>query len=104
MHGAVNIAVVGNGDGLLSDAGDVLDELFNVAGAVQKGVIGVEMKMGEFRHGCCFYFRSRCREGPGGSQRRNEEKAGRNALVAERIRFLLNGDRVLWAIAEVFHG
>ena len=66
MHRAVDVAVVGNGDGLLTDAGDVLDELFNVAGAVEQGVVGVEMKMSEFRHGCCFYFRSRA---PGGVRR-----------------------------------
>jgi hypothetical protein len=35
MYGAVDIAVVGNGHGLLAYAIDVFDQLVNIAGAIQ---------------------------------------------------------------------
>ena len=51
MHGAVDVAVIGDGHGLLSDAVDVGDQLFDVAGAIQQRVVGVQMKVGKFSHG-----------------------------------------------------
>jgi hypothetical protein len=48
---AVDVAVVGHGDGLLADGGDALDQLVHVAGAVEEGVIRVQMKVRKFGHG-----------------------------------------------------
>jgi hypothetical protein len=47
---AVDVAVVGHGGGGLADFAEVFGELVYVAGAVEEGVVGVEMKMGEL---CC---------------------------------------------------
>ncbi len=51
VDGAVDVAVVGHGDGLLAESGDAIDELVDVAGAVEEGVFGMKMKVGEFGHG-----------------------------------------------------
>ena len=51
VHRAVDVAVVGHGDGFLAESGDAVDEFINVAGAVEEGVFGVEMEVGEFGHG-----------------------------------------------------
>src|SRR5579862_2492976 len=50
VDGSVDVAVVGDGNGFLSDVGDALYELFYVAGAIEEGVVGVQVQMGEFRH------------------------------------------------------
>src|SRR6267142_615487 len=47
MHGAKNIAVVGHGDGWHPKLFHAMDELFDVAGAVEEGVIGMEMQVDE---------------------------------------------------------
>ena len=41
VDGAVDVAVVGHGDGFLAEGGDAVDELFDVAGTVEEGVFGV---------------------------------------------------------------
>ena len=51
VDGAVDVAVVGHGDGFLAEGGDAVDELVDVAGAVEEGVLGVQMEVGEFGHG-----------------------------------------------------
>ena len=51
VHRPVDVAVVGHGDGLLAQRGDAVDELVDVAGAVEEGVFGVQMEVGEFGHG-----------------------------------------------------
>ena len=48
---SVDVAVVGHGNGLLSQGRNAIDELVDVAGAVEKGVFGVEMEVSEFSHG-----------------------------------------------------
>ncbi len=50
MHRAVDIAVVGDGHGFLSDFVDVRDQLFDIAGAIQQRIVSVQMKVGEFCH------------------------------------------------------
>jgi hypothetical protein len=50
MNRAVDIAVVGNRNRLLPNLGNMVDQPLNVAGAVQKGVIRMQMKMSEFGH------------------------------------------------------
>ena len=44
---AVDVAVVGDGGRGLADLGEVLGELVDVAGAVEEGVVGVEMEVRE---------------------------------------------------------
>jgi len=51
MHCAVDVAVVGDGHGLLSDAVDVGHQLFDIAGAIEEGVVGVQVQVGKFSHG-----------------------------------------------------
>ena len=51
MHRAVDIAMVGNGHGLLSDAVDVCNQLFYIASAIKKRIVGVQVKVGKFCHG-----------------------------------------------------
>src|ERR1700691_288594 len=58
MDRAIDIAVVCNRNSLLADVGNALHQLFDIAGAVEQGVVGVEMQVGKFRHGLFFYFRS----------------------------------------------
>ena len=51
VDGAVDVAVVGHGGGGLADFFEVGGELVDIAGAVEEGVVGVEMEMGELcRH------------------------------------------------------
>jgi hypothetical protein len=42
--------MVGDRNRLLADIGNPVDQLFNIAGAVQKGVIRMKMKMSELSH------------------------------------------------------
>ncbi len=51
VHRTVDVAVVGDGYGFLSDFVDVGYELFDIAGAIEEGVVGVQMQVGEFSHG-----------------------------------------------------
>ena len=51
VHGAVDVAVVGHGDGLLAQRGNAVNEFLDVAGSVEEGVLGVQMEVGEFGHG-----------------------------------------------------
>jgi hypothetical protein len=51
MDRSVDVAVVRHGHGLLAEGGDAIDELLDVAGAIEEGVFGVEMKVGELGHG-----------------------------------------------------
>ncbi len=51
MDRSVDVAVVGHGDGLLAERGDAIDELLDVAGTIEEGVFGVEVKVGELGHG-----------------------------------------------------
>ena len=51
VDGAVDVAVVGHGDGFLAEGGDAVDEFVEVAGSVEEGVLGVEMEVGELGHG-----------------------------------------------------
>ena len=50
VDGAVDVAVVGHGHGFLAEFGDAVDEFLDVAGAVEQGVFGVQMEVGEFGH------------------------------------------------------
>jgi len=43
--------VVGHGDRLLAQRSYAVDELVEVAGAVEEGLFGVQMEVGEFGHG-----------------------------------------------------
>jgi hypothetical protein len=43
--------VVGHGDGLLTELGNAIYELFDVASAVEEGVFSMQMKMSKFGHG-----------------------------------------------------
>ena len=80
MHRAVDVAVVGHGDGFLAERGDAIDQLFDVAGAVEEGIFGVQMEVGEFGHGF-FNFSRRGVQRIGSLGRLKtgsiEEKAGR---------------------------
>ena len=51
MDCAIDVAVVGNGHGLLSDFVDVGNQLFYIASAVKKRIVSVQVKVGEFCHG-----------------------------------------------------
>jgi hypothetical protein len=51
MHSAVNISVVGDRDRGLADVLNALDELVDVAGAIEEREVGVEMQMCELSHG-----------------------------------------------------
>ena len=51
MHGAEDISVVGHGDGGHAEFFHALAEFFHVAGAVEQGVIGMQMQMDELGHG-----------------------------------------------------
>ena len=78
VDGSVDIAVVCNGDGLLADVGDAIYKLFYVAGAIEEGVVGVQVQVGEFSH-CAelilVFVSKGVRSGERGS---TEEKLGRN--------------------------
>ena len=51
MHCAKNIAVIGHGDRRHAQLLDAFNQFFDVAGAVEQGVIGMQMQVYEFRHG-----------------------------------------------------
>ena len=53
---AVDVAVVGHGGGGLTDFGEVGGELVYVAGAIEEGVVGVEMEVRELA--CCCHASS----------------------------------------------
>jgi hypothetical protein len=48
---AIDVAVVGHGNGFLAKGGDAVDEFVEVAGSVEEGVLGMEMEVGELGHG-----------------------------------------------------
>jgi hypothetical protein len=50
MYGAVDIPVVGDGHSFLSDFVDVGDQLFYITSAVEKRIVSVQVKVGEFCH------------------------------------------------------
>ena len=50
VHRAENVAVIGHGNGRHAQFFHALDKLFHVAGAVEHGVIGMEMQVNELRH------------------------------------------------------
>ncbi len=50
VDSAKDVAVIGHGGGGLAQFAEVAGEFVYVAGAIEKGVIGVEMKMGKL---CC---------------------------------------------------
>ena len=64
MYCAVDIAMVGNGHSLLSDFVDVGNQLFYIASAVKKRIVGVQVKVGKFCHEVIFSLV--CRAGPKG--------------------------------------
>ena len=68
VDGSVDVAVIGDGDGFLADFRDALDELFDIAGAVEKGVVGVQVKVGKFRHGCASILGRGARAARGGKR------------------------------------
>ena len=51
VHRSIDISVVRHGDGLLPQRRHAIDELVDVAGAIEQRVFGVQMQVGEFRHG-----------------------------------------------------
>ena len=51
VHRAVDVAVVGHGDGALAERGHAVHELGKVASAIEEGVLGVQMEVGELGHG-----------------------------------------------------
>jgi hypothetical protein len=51
MHCAVDVAVVGDGHGLLSYAVDVSYKLFDITGAIQERIVSMQMEVGELSHG-----------------------------------------------------
>ena len=60
---AEDVAVVGHGDRGHAEFLDAFDQALDLAGAVEHGVIGMQMKMNEFRHGVdtsILCGRSRC--------------------------------------------
>jgi hypothetical protein len=50
VYGAKDVAVVSHGSGGLTDFAEVAGEFIYVAGAIEEGVIGVEVKVGKL---CC---------------------------------------------------
>ena len=52
MHRAEDVAVIGHGDGGHAQFLDALAQLFYVTGAVEQGIVGVEMQVDELRHEC----------------------------------------------------
>lgn len=51
MHCAVDVAVVSDGHGLLSNAVDVGYKLFDITGAIQERIVCVQMEVGKLSHG-----------------------------------------------------
>jgi hypothetical protein len=50
MDRAIDVAVIGDRDRFLSDASNMLNQLFDIARAIEQRVVGVEMQVCEFRH------------------------------------------------------
>ena len=65
VDGSVDVAVIGDGDGLLSDIGYALHELFYVTSAIKEGVISVQVQVSEFSHDAdsILVFAGRCVRG-----------------------------------------
>jgi len=51
MHRAVDVPVVGHGHGFLAQRRHAIHEFVHVARAVEKGILSVQVEMGEFGHG-----------------------------------------------------
>ena len=51
MHRAVDVAVVGDSHGFLSDGVDVRHKFLDIAGAIKEWIVGVQMQVGELSHG-----------------------------------------------------
>jgi hypothetical protein len=51
MDCAIDVAVVGNGHGLLSDAVDVGYKFFDITGAIQERIVCMQMEVGKLSHG-----------------------------------------------------
>ena len=51
VHRAENVAMIGHGHGGHAQFFHALDKLFHVAGAIQHGVIGMEVQVNELGHG-----------------------------------------------------
>ncbi len=51
MHRAENVAVIGHGDGGHAEFVHALAELFDVTGAIEQGIIGVQVQVDELGHG-----------------------------------------------------
>ena len=54
LNGAEDVAVVGHGHGGHAQLLHAPDQLVDVAGAVEQGVIGMQVKVDEVRHGVFF--------------------------------------------------
>jgi hypothetical protein len=50
MDRAIDVAVIGDRDRFLSDASNMLNQLFDIARAIEQRVVGVQMQVCEFRH------------------------------------------------------
>ena len=74
VDGSVDVAMVGHGGSGLADLAEVGGELVYVAGTVEKGVIGVKMKVGEL---CCHIYDVKPPSG--------EENAGLIQPVSTRV-------------------
>ena len=51
VHRSVDISVVRHGDGLLPQRRHAVDELVDIASAIQQRIFRMQMQVGEFRHG-----------------------------------------------------
>ena len=51
MHRTINIAMISDSHRLLANRFDALDQLFYITGAVQEGIIRMQMQVGKFSHG-----------------------------------------------------
>ena len=76
VHRAKNISVVGHGDGGHAEFFHALAELFDVAGAVEQGVIGMEVQVNELGHRVSLILRRRHSSG--------KRACGRDKLSTER--------------------
>jgi hypothetical protein len=51
LHRAIDVAVVGHGHSFLPDFGYPFHQALHAASAVKQGIIGMEVKVNELRHG-----------------------------------------------------
>ena len=51
MYCAIDVAVVGDSHGYLSDAVDVGYELFDITSAIQERIVCMQMEVGKLSHG-----------------------------------------------------